>query len=310
MNPIVRLEGVTKDYKTLRAVDDISVEIGRGITGLLGPNGAGKSTLIKLLLGLVHLSAGAGQVLGIDLAANPRRIRERVGYLPEDDCYIPGLSGIESVQFMARLSGRPETEGLRRSHEILDYCGIGQERYRAVETYSTGMRQQLKFAQAIVHDPELLILDEPTSGLDPDERQAMLGRIRDLAESSGKTVLISTHILPDVQAVCDTVVIMVAGRVCLVERLDVLQRPTDPTHHLVVHGDRQPLVSRIVSEGYRIDANGTQRMTVHGMEPAVVEQVWRWAAETGVALRSLRPASNSLEDVFLDAIRREDVADQ
>ena len=160
--------------------------------------------------------------------------------MPEDDCYLPGLIGVEMVRFAARLSGLPSVEALRRAHEILDFCGIEQERYRPVETYSAGMRQKLKFAQSIVHDPPLLILDEPTSALDPEEREAMLQRIRILAAKHGKSVLVSTHILPDVQAICDTVIILAKGRVRLVEKLSVLSRPVSPAFHVRVLGPSSP----------------------------------------------------------------------
>jgi ABC-2 type transport system ATP-binding protein len=175
---VVRLDSLTKHFGPVRVLDDVSMTLDVGVTGMLGPNGAGKSTLIKILLGLLRATSGTGHVLGLDVHQQSREIRERVGYMPEDDCYLPALSGVESVQFAARLCRIPAVEALRRSHEILDFCGAGQERYRDVETYSTGMRQKLKFAQALVHDPPFLILDEPTSGLDPDERDAMLNRIR------------------------------------------------------------------------------------------------------------------------------------
>ncbi len=179
---IIRLNNLSKQFGAFRVLDDVSLTIGPGVTGLLGPNGAGKSTLIKILLGLLRATSGHGHVLGFQLGQESRAIRETVGFMPEDDCYLPALSGVESVQFSARLCRFPAIEALRRAHEILDFCGAGQERYRHVETYSTGMRQKLKFAQALVHDPPLLILDEPTSGLDPEERSAMLSRIRVLAE--------------------------------------------------------------------------------------------------------------------------------
>ncbi|RPH79927.1 MAG: ABC transporter ATP-binding protein, partial [Planctomycetaceae bacterium] len=169
---MIELRGVTKAFDRFQALHDITTTIPAGVTGLLGPNGAGKSTLIKILLGLLKASAGEAQVLGFDVWRQSKTIRQLVGYMPEDDCYLPTLSGVESVQFAARLNSMPAIEALRRAHEILDFCGAGQERYRTVETYSTGMRQKLKFAQALVHDPPLLILDEPTSGLDPDEREA------------------------------------------------------------------------------------------------------------------------------------------
>lgn len=221
----IELAGVTKRYGTKTALDDVYLTIGSGITGLLGPNGSGKSTLIKSVLGLLQIQKGQATVMGLTLPSQLHRIRDAVGYLPEDDCFISGLSGIESVRFMAELSGLEPQEALRRSHESLDFAGISQERYRNVETYSTGMRQKLKFAQAIVHDPPLLILDEPTTGLDPEQRTSMLRKIKNLALEHGKSILISTHILHDVRTVCDQVVIMSQGRIRLVDSLENLSRP-------------------------------------------------------------------------------------
>ena len=223
------------------------------------------------------------------MATRPRAIRQLVGFLPEDDCYIAGLSGVEMVQFAARLSGYPSRESLRRAHEILDFCGIEQERYRLVDTYSTGMRQQVKFAQAIVHDPPLLILDEPTAGLDPDQRVAMLHRIRLLAREAGKAVLVSTHILPDVQATCDTVVIMAQGEVRVVDSLEALSRPASPALHVRVVGDSRPLVRQIERAGGAVTIweDGGLRVTARGGD--LEGRIWQWARETGVGIRALIP---------------------
>ena len=308
MTLLIRLDRITKDYGPLRALEDVSLALGPGVIGLLGPNGAGKSTLIKILMGLVRLSSGSGEVLGYRLGSQVRRIRARVGYMPEDDCYVAGLSGVEMVRFAARLSGLPSIEALRRAHEILDFCGLEEERYRMVETYSTGMRQKLKFAQAIVHDPPLLILDEPTAGLDPEEREAMLGRVRILAQRMGKSVLISTHILPDVQAICDTVVILAKGRVRIVEPLEVLCRPASPVWRVRVFGPVDPLLERIRREGreVRLEPDGTLALTAAN---GVAERVWDWAREAGVGIRALAPARNSLEQIFLEAVREGNHAD-
>ncbi len=300
---LIDLEEVSKFFGKFRALTDVSLHLRPGITGLLGPNGAGKSTLIKVMLGLVSVSSGKGHVMGLPLGSSYHRIRKSVGYMPEDDCYIPGLSGVEMVRFVARLSGLPSVEALRRAHEILDYSGTEQERYRPVETYSTGMRQKLKFAQAIVHDPPLLILDEPTSGLDPRERQIMLARIRSLAESHGKAVLISTHILPDVQATCDNVVIMAQGRVRLSERLDVLSRPVAPTYYVRLVGSPQPFVDELVRAGLSADVHADGGVTVRGLDESSCQQVWQWAERANVGVRLMRPATNSLEQIFVDVVR-------
>ncbi len=302
MDKLVALEKITKDYGRLRALDDVSLSIGPGVTGLLGPNGAGKTTLIKVLLGLVRITRGSGTVLGHKLGRESRSICTRVGYMPEDDCYVAGLSGVEMVRFAARLSGLPSVEALRRAHEILDFCGIEQERYRDVDTYSSRMRQKLKFAQAIVHDPPFLILDEPTSGLDPEEREAMLGRIRVLSGKAGKAVLISTHILPDVQSICDTVIILAKGRVRIVERLEVLRRPASPAFHVRVLGPAERLAERIRREGIEVhwDRNGT--LTLAEADEELAQRVWDWARQVGVGIREFTPSRNSLEQIFLELI--------
>ncbi len=179
---ILQLENVTKRYGRFEALAGLTVDVRPGTIGLLGPNGAGKSTLIKAMLGLVKLSGGRARVLGLDVGRQAREIRERVGYMPEDDCTIPGLKGVEAVALAGELAGLPALTALRRSHEILDYVLLGEERYREVENYSTGMRQKVKLAQALIHAPQMLFLDEPTSGLDPAGRERMLRLIRSLSQ--------------------------------------------------------------------------------------------------------------------------------
>jgi ABC-2 type transport system ATP-binding protein len=308
MQSLIRLNNVTKQYGSFRALDDVSLEVGPGITGLLGPNGAGKTTLIKVLLGLVRTTAGGGEVLGYSLRDDAKRIRANVGYLPEDDCYIGGLSGIEMVQYMARLWGQPSLEGLRRSHEIIDFCGLQQERYRDVATYSTGMRQKLKFAQAIVHDPPLLILDEPTAGLDPDEREGMLGRIRWMAAHAGKAVILSTHILPDVQAVCDSVVIMAGGRIRRNEPMSQLLRQADAVH-VTMLGSTDAYALEVRRAGYQVRAEGGGRLAVLGLPAGGDQLLWDWARAADVTLSSVTPGRTSLEKMFLDAIQENRRAD-
>lgn len=301
LSPVVEITGVCKQYGEIQALVDVDLRVESGVTGVLGPNGSGKSTLIKALLGLLHTHKGGGSVLGHAWPDQVRVIRDKVGYLPEDDCYIAGLVGIESVAFMARLSGLPGLEGLRRAHEIMDFCDIGEERYREVETYSTGMRQKLKFAQALVHDPPLLILDEPTTGLDPDQRQSMLSRIKTLARDHGKTVMLSTHILPDVRSVCDQVVMLVRGKVRLADSLDNLSRPIEPTVHVTVYGDSSALVDLVRRQGHEVTVDVDGSLRIGGVSDEQTSMVWHWAAETGTAIRRLEPAVNSLDKIFFDA---------
>ena len=302
--PLVRLEGVTKDYGRLRALDDVSLRIGPGITGLLGPNGAGKTTLIKVLLGLARISRGTAWVLDRRLPREALAIRHRIGFMPEDDCYVAGLSGVEMVRLAVHV-GPPLGRGPCRAHEILDFCGVEQERYRNTETYSTGMRQKLKFAQAVVHDPPLLILDEPTAGLDPSERETMLGRIRLLARRSAKTILVSTHILPDVRAICDVAVILARGRVRVAERVDVLCRPASPAYHVRTVGTADRLMDRLRTHGHEVHIEADGMLTISQADAGAAEQLWQWAGELGIGIRAMVPAQNSLERIFIEAVRED-----
>jgi ABC-2 type transport system ATP-binding protein len=303
MQSLISLSNIVKSYRNVLALNGVSVEVQPGITGLLGPNGAGKSTLIKLILGLVKMTSGTGTVLGHQLGRDGRKVRNKIGYMPEDDCYISGLTGIEVVQFTGALSGLPLTEGLRRSHEILDFCGMKQERYRKIDTYSTGMRQKIKFASAIVHDPEFLILDEPTSGLDPEEREALLNRIRLLSEQFNKSVLISTHILPDVQSTCDNVMILSGGRVVLTDSLENLNRTDSPSVSFRVLGDHQPIQQHLQAAGYRVNFTFERQLVVEGRGAEVFQEIWLAAEKTGSRIQSLVPAKNSLEEIFLTTVR-------
>jgi ABC-2 type transport system ATP-binding protein len=209
---IIEAEGLTKDFGAQRALAGVSVRVPPGTIGLLGPNGAGKSTFIKCLLNLETPTAGTAKVLGVDIRASNRASREKVGYSPERDCQIPGMSGCEYVTYCGQLSGMPFRVARQRAHEILDLVGMGQERYRKVDTYSTGMRQRIKLAQALVHDPEVVFLDEPTNGLDPAGREHILRLIGSLWRDLGISVIMSSHLLRDIERVCDRVIIIGRGR--------------------------------------------------------------------------------------------------
>lgn len=321
MQPLISLQNIVKNYRRHRALDGIDLEIKPGITGLLGPNGAGKSTLIKMILGLVRLTSGSGTVLGHRLYKDAKKIRNDIGYMPEDDCYIPGMSGVEVVQFAACLSGLPQVEAMRRAHEILDFCDMKQERYRAIETFSTGMRQKVKFAAAIVHDPKFLILDEPTSGLDPEERESLLRRIELLFRDSNKSVLISTHILPDVQAICDSVVILSQGKVRLQQALSALNATSQPTIEILLRQYPDEFIEQLAANGLSHELGANGRMTIRGsasdttstdtdsVVAGLTDLVWRSAAATGVTIESLTPAKNSLETIFMDTVQEAARAD-
>ena len=305
MNCVIELKEITKDYGSFRALDRVSFRVESDITALLGPNGAGKSTLIKVLLGLLKTTSGSGRLLDYRVGLQLREIRSNVGYMPEDDCFFHGLTGVESVQLSAQLSQIPQLEGLRRAHEILDFCGMGQERYRTVETYSTGMRQKLRFAQAIVHDPPVLILDEPTSGLDPEERESMLNRIKLMARDYGKAVLLCTHILPDVQLISDFVVILARARVQVADQLQNLSRPTNPSIELRLADESEEFVRQLGRQGLTVETSRNGKLVIEGQQQELAEQVWRIARHCGVGISSLAPSRNSLDEIFLAAVQEQ-----
>jgi len=209
---IIEATGLGKTYGAQRALIDVSVRVPRGTIGLLGPNGAGKSTFIKCLLNLETPTTGAVKVLGVDIRARNRASREKIGYSPEQDCHIAGMAGCEYVTYCGQLSGMPFRKARQRTHEILDLVGMGQERYRLVDTYSTGMKQRVKLAQALVHDPEVVFLDEPTNGLDPSGREHILQLIGSLWRDLGISVVMCSHLLHDIERVCDRVMIIGHGR--------------------------------------------------------------------------------------------------
>ncbi len=311
MQPLISLKSLVKNYRDHRALDGVDLDVLPGITGLLGPNGAGKSSLIKAILGLVRITSGTGSVLGHRLTVDGKKIRNDIGYMPEDDCYIPGMSGVEVVHFAASLSGLPKVEGMRRSHEILDFCDMKQERYRAIETYSTGMRQKVKFAAAIVHDPKFLILDEPTSGLDPEEREALLQRISVLCMDSGKSALLSTHILPDVQSVCDQVVILSNGQVRLNKPLAELNAIQIPTVEISVDRTKEDFVKRLQACALEVSPleNGNIEVTGESLE-TLTNELWQAADATSTMILSLKPAMNSLESIFMETVAQATAASQ
>src|SRR5262245_5045924 len=212
-DPLVAFEGLTVAYGRLQALAGVSGAFPPGPTGLLGPNGAGKTTLLKTLLGFLKPDRGRLTAFGLDPSVAPLDVRRRIGYMPEVDCHLPGMTASAFVAFAGELSGMPQDEAISRSHEVLYYVGLGEARYRTVDTYSTGMKQRVKLAQALVHDPDLLLLDEPTNGLDPQGREEMLALIQDISARRGLSLVLCSHLLPDVERVCERVIVFNQGRV-------------------------------------------------------------------------------------------------
>ncbi|WP_165251929.1 ABC transporter ATP-binding protein [Paludisphaera soli] len=298
---LIELEDLTKTYGSVTALAGLSLALPEGAVGLLGPNGAGKTTMIRSLLGLVRIDSGRGRVLGMDLAERPLAIRQAVGFVPEDECLFPGVTGVQFVAYAGELVGMPPRDALRRAHEVLDYVELGEARYRRAESYSTGMKQRLKIASGIVHDPKLLILDEPTNGMDPAGREDILALCRDLARNKGMNLLVCSHLLPDVEAVCEYVVVLGRGRVLAQGRIDELKQPHSQEFELRVRGDQALFADVLARRGVRTEPID-DHLRVSLPDGEGVAALWEAADEASEQIRLLRPRRSTLEEVFLQAV--------
>jgi len=296
----VELEEVVIRYGSHTAVDGVSVTFPSGAVGLLGSNGAGKSSILRALLGLVAPSSGRMRILDLPPDTPPDQIRARVGYMPERDGHLPALTGFEMVSLLGKLSGMPGRTAYRRAHEVLYLTGLEEQRYRPVAGYSAGMRQKVKLAQALVHDPQVLFLDEPTNGLDPEGRQEMLGIVRQLTREFGKSVVLSTHILSDVEAICDGVVVLERGRVQVAGPLSELTAVAEQVFVLRVEPRDLPLPVE-PAVGLRAEALGDGQFRVHLSPPATVQELFLAVRDLGGEVRGLVRERRSLEDVLLGA---------
>jgi ABC-2 type transport system ATP-binding protein len=298
---LFRLRDVTKTYGPITALRHLTVEAAPGAVGLLGPNGAGKTTLIRTLLGLIGIDSGSGEVLGLDIGTRSLDIRQRVGFMPEDECLFPSVPGVGFVSYAGELCGMTPADALQRAHEVLNYIGLDEARYRPVESYSTGMKQRLKLAAAIVHDPKLLILDEPTNGMDPAGRREMIELARDLSHGKGMSLLFSSHLLPDVEAVCDHVVVLGRGELLAQGNIQELKQAHPRSFDVRLKGDPDAFLARLRAVGgdakVRADC-----LCVELPEGQTPELLWRIATDLGEQIRHLRPHRSSLEDVFLEAV--------
>jgi len=304
---VVTLENVTVAYGRNQALSDVTTTFVSGAVGLLGPNGAGKSTMIKALLGFIVPSQGRMRVLGLDVATSPVDIRARIGYMPENDAHIPGVNAVSFVAYCGELAGLPRTDAMQRAHEVLFYVGLGEARYRNVETYSTGMKQRIKLAQALVHDPDLLFLDEPTNGMDPKGRDEMLELVRDLARNKGVNLILSSHLLPDVEYTCDSVIVMDKGRIAAAGPIEKLKQPRGRVYELRVKtaSDLELFFDRLRAAG--LDCHATDEDVVRVFVPGEggARQLFAIAAAEQAQVRHLRPSVPTLEDVFAHAVGEE-----
>lgn len=295
------LKNIRKTYGRIFALNDLSVVAPQGAVGLLGPNGAGKTTMIRTILGLIRIDSGEGHVLGLDIKRKPLQVRQLVGFVPEDESLFPGVEGVEFVAYAGELSGMGRTDALQRSHEVLNYVGLGEARYRKVDSYSTGMKQRLKIASAIVHDPSLVILDEPTNGMDPAGRIEILELTRDLCKNKGMSLLFSSHLLVDVEAVCDHVIVLGRGRLLAEGAIKDLTRSERPIFEVRVKGDQTEFARRLEALGCKSEARDGE-LLVELPEGRSHELLWSAALESGEQIRLLKPLRNTLEEVFFKAV--------
>ena len=298
---LFELQDLKKTYGRITALNGLTASVPRGAIGLLGPNGAGKTTMIRALMGLIRVDSGSGSVLGLDIRKQPLEIRQKVGFVPEDECLFPGVDGVEFVSYAGQLSGMSRTDAMQRSHEVLDYVGLGEARYRKVDSYSTGMKQRLKIASAIVHDPELVILDEPTNGMDPAGRIEVLELTRDLSRNKGMSLIFSSHLLPDVESVCDHVLVMGRGRLLAEGSMDDLTRTEQSLFEVRVKDDFATFAKAAEHLGCSI-VTRDDRLLVELPRGGSLDLLWRAALNSGEQIRLLKPLRNTLEDVFLNAV--------
>ncbi len=300
----LRVRSLSRRYEGVTALDDVSMTIPEGRTALLGPNGAGKSTLLKCVLGLVRPTSGEIEVLGIDPRRDPLGVRARIGYMPEDDAHLPDLTAVELCAYGAELAGLPPREAIDRAHAALFYVGIDDKRYLPVQGYSTGLRQRAKLAAALVHDPDLLFLDEPTNGLDPASREEMLSLIADIHTRRGCSVVLSTHLLSDVERVCDHVVVLGGGKVLADAPLDEVLGRSDGRFLVRVKpvADRMAAFEAALRDlGCTCEESGDARgeWVVRSTATDDPSAIWEAALRAEVQVRHLAPRRASLDDAFL-----------
>ncbi|MDF5751483.1 ABC transporter ATP-binding protein [Spongiactinospora sp. TRM90649] len=293
---ILATEGLTKRFPRVTALDSLSVTVTPGVTGLVGANGAGKSTLIKILLGLLEPTAGTARVLDLDVATKGAEIRRSVGYMPEHDCLPPDLSATEFVVHMAQMSGLPRTAARERAADTLRHVGLYEERYRSVGGYSTGMKQRVKLAQALVHDPRLVFLDEPTNGLDPQGRDDMLRLIRRIGTEFGISVLVTSHLLGELERVCDHVIVIDGGRLL---RSSAISEFTGATQSVTVEveEDWHPLAERLTQRGEAVSGAG-RLLTIQVRGPETYDAVRDAVCDLDLSLIRMEQGRRRIEDVF------------
>jgi ABC-2 type transport system ATP-binding protein len=299
--PLIEVEGLEKRYGELHALKDVSLTLEPGRIGLLGPNGAGKSTLLKSLLGLLRPDHGTVKVFDHDAVREPFEVRSRIGYMPEGDSVLPELTALQFVTLAGELCGLPRADAMGRAHQVLHYVGLGEARYRRLGSYSTGMRQRARLAQALVGDPKLLLLDEPTSGLDPAGRDEMLALVLDIPKRTGASVILSTHILPDVEKTCDQVVVVAGGKVLYAGALAPLVSPEEGMYEVRCKGAPDALQKSLEENGFIVKRD-TSTLEVRAPKGKGADEILAVAVNGGHQIRHLAPLVQTLERAFFKTL--------
>src|SRR5260221_7851955 len=301
MTPVIELDKFEVRLAGRTILNKLTVAVGGKSIGLLGPNGAGKSTLINALLGFHQPTSGSARIFGQDVRTGGKRSRGVIGYMPENDSFIAEMTGVRFVRYMAELSGLPPSAALERAHEAFFYVGLGEARYRKVGGYSLGMKQLAKLAQAIVHGPKLLFLDEPTNGLDPEARQRMLQLVREIRDAGQVTVLISSHLLHDIEECCDEVIILKDGRIAALSNLEEERKANLKFLELEL-SEENGFVEAVAGLGCECARFSGGRLKVVMPETIEVRELYRLASEHTVRIRRMNYRRDSLEDIFLRAM--------
>ncbi len=305
---VISSKHVTVRFGQIVALDNFSVNIPSGIVGLLGPNGAGKSTFIKAILGLLVPNKGEIKIAGRNPKTESSVVRDMIGYMPEHDCLIDNFRAIDFVTYMGPITGMKKRDSMPRSHEMLDFVGIGEERYRQISSYSTGMKQRVKLAQAIVHDPKILFLDEPTNGMDPQGREELLDLIRKISDSD-KSILVSTHILEDMEKVSDHAMIISQGRLITQGNLDKLLASKENLKFVKVRGDKPAMMDfvKLLQDSYDVRSvtQESGQATIVFMNPGDGNSIFKLSQEASVQLRAYSPERATLEDVCIGTLDKD-----
>src|SRR5687768_2743136 len=301
-NPVIDLDGLSVTFGRRPILQNLRADMRGRAIGLLGPNGAGKTTLIHTLLGFHPTSAGTARIFGRDITNDAKEIKSLVGYMPERDSFIARMSAVHLVRLMGELSGLPPDAALERAHEALFYVGLGEARYRNLDTYSLGMKQLAKLAQAIVHGPRLIFLDEPTNGLDPPARARMIRLIREIRDSGQANIVLSSHLLRDVEECCEEILILKDGRIAVYCNLEEERKANRKFLVLETRGDQNKFAAAVADLGCEYALTGDHRVKIVLPDGIEVRDLYRIAADQRMQIRRLSYKRDSLEDIFLKAM--------